>query len=344
MERYIIWYVLQLKAWCKRKTCWLQILGMCVIVFVMLSFSLPSTDNLNVGICHAQGVQAEKMVGNLEQGDSIFNFQRYETEDAMQADILSGKLECGFVFAKDFDQRVESGEIEQCIKYLETPFMTKGAVARETVFAVFIQVYGEQILLDSIDTIYGEYNEETARELLEKNQEYLENNLIFQIEQQTVEVQRKEEKQQTKTYPIQGIVGIFLFWIMFMQHGKKFESNQGAIFKALEKKERVIFEYLGYLASVTIAAVAGGFLICSAAGSRGILVEGTDLFLYLAYGGAWICLVGRLFRNKLSFTAWTTTLMLLQMFLCPVFVDLSAYVKVLKYIRCIFPLGIYLMQ
>ena len=342
MERYVTWYILQLKAWCMQKTCWLQVFGMCLLVSVVMCISVPDRENLLVGICNVSGTGAEQIVDILEQSDSIFVFRKYADEEEMRKDIISGKLECGFSFAKNFDAKLQSSKVKASIKYMETPFSTKGNVARETFYTAFLQVFGEQILLGSMEDIYGGYDAEIAEELLERNQNYLNSDMVFHIEQKLVDTKVTEERCCGKAYPVQGLIGLFLFGIMFMEHGKKFESGKRNVFQALPGREQWIFEGTGYLAATTVAAVAGVVWIVCSTDSRGTGMEIIRMAIYLLYCSLWILLVGRLFRNQTAFMAWTVTLIVIQIFVCPVFVDFSAYIEALRYIGYLFPMGIYL--
>lgn len=342
MERYVTWYILQLKAWCMQKTCWIQVIGMCLLLSVVMCISVPNEENLQIGICNVNGTGAEQILDILEQSDSIFAFQKYADENEMRKDILAGKLECGFSFAENFDAKLKNAKVLDSIKYMETPFSTKGNVARETFYTAFLQVFGEQMLVGSIEDIYGSYDEKIAEELLEKNQDYLNSDIVFHIDQKLVETKGTEERTYGKTYPLQGLVGLFLFGIMFMEHGKKFESGKRNVFRALPAREQRIFEGMGYLAVTTVAAVAGVIWIVCSKDSRGFGVEISRMIIYLIYCSLWILLVGRLFRKQTAFMAWTVTCIVIQIFICPVFVDFSAYMEALHYIGYIFPMGIYL--
>lgn len=342
MQRYVTWYLLQLKAWCIQKTCWLQVAAMCLILWVLMCISIPAQENRTVGVCNINGNCAEQITDILENSDSIFVFRRYGNEEEMRKDIVAGKIECGFSFTERFDTEIEHSNIRKCVKYMETPFATKGSVARETFYTAFLQVYGKQILTNSVESIYGSYDEMIIGEVLENNQEYLDSDMIFQIDQKRIQTQNGEQKELGKTYPIQGLVGLFLFGIMFMEHGREFESGKRKIRFALSAKERCFFQGLGYLAAATIAALAGGIWIICTPDSRGIGIEILRMIMYLLYGSVWTTVVGKLFRNQTSFIAWTVTFIVIQILICPVFMDVSVYIEALRYIRYLFPLGIYL--
>ena len=102
MERYVTWYILQLKAWCRKKTCWLQIAGMCLLLAIVMSIAIPAQNNCFVGICNIQGHDAEKMVNILEDSDSIFEFRQYTDEAEMRQDIYPERSSVDFLFQRIF--------------------------------------------------------------------------------------------------------------------------------------------------------------------------------------------------------------------------------------------------
>lgn len=336
------WYALQLKLWYRKKVCWLQVIAMCLLIIVFSTIKIPQTDNLRIGVSHIQGNSAERIVDILIQNESIFDFVEYADEDIMRKDILAGRLECGFAFAENLDQKMESGDITGSVKYYETPFLTKGKVARETFFSSFLQVYGEQILKDSIEDIYDNYDAEVEKELLKRNAEYIGSEKVFQIQVESVEVQQNMESEQHNVYPVHGLIALFVFGIMFMEYGSRFGVGKCDFFKALNNKESQIFVCIGMLAAATIAVFVGLILILALTENRSIGREIFCMLFYVMYCALWILLVGCLFRDKMTFIVWTVALFVIQILVCPVFMDFSQYIKVLRYISYIFPMGIYL--
>lgn len=89
-----------------------------------------------------------------------------------------------------------------------------------------------------------------------------------------------------------------------MTFGRRFEGNGRGICLALDRKRQKRFEYLGYLAAVTIPSVTGIGVVMAVGESRGVVLE---LFLVL----------------------------------CPVLINISAYLPAVDYIKYLFPLGWY---
>ncbi len=339
MAQYKIWYTLQLKAWLKRKISWLQVLGMILLVLLTAHIHLPDAENTRVGICGAADETADNVLESLRSGDSIFAFIEYSDEEAMRQDLVSGRIECGFLFSEDFQERVWEDRLKDSITYICTPFSAKGLVAQETVYAAFFESYSKKILIGSEEEMYGRTSESLTEALLEKRDGYLYDSEMFRMDIIETAQPRGEAGASGEARPVQGMTGLFLFAILWMAQGRKFGGNGNGVLLALDRRWRWWFRYLGCLSEATVPAAAGIALILSAPGHRGIGTEISSMILFVLVCSLWVPAVGSLFHNSTSFAGWTLTILLVQMAVCPVFVDLAEYVPALKVIRWGFPLG-----
>lgn len=337
MGRYIVWYTLQLKAWVQRKTSWMQVLGMVLAALLVSQIHFPDAENTRIGICASPQESAQKILECLKAKESIFEFQEYTSEEDMRQDIVSGVIECGFVFSGD---DIQNG----AVTYICTPFSAKGLVAQETFYAAFFEGYSDKILMDSEAEVYGKSDEEITRELLAKKQEYLQKNEMFQMDIIETEQKPEEEVSHTgdisgKILPMRGMAGLFIFLILWMAQARKFEDHGNGAAAAMERRQRWKFEYLGCLAEATIPALLGIVLILFAPENRGVVIETGHVLLLVFVSSFWVLVVGKLFQNSTTFAAWTLTIILAQLVVCPVFFDLAAFVPALQAVRWVFPLG-----
>ena len=339
MAQYKIWYALQLKAWLKRKTSWLQVLGMILLVLLTAHIHLPDADNTRVGVCGAEDEYADSVLESLRSGDSIFEFVEYPEEEDMRRDMVSGRIECGFLFPEDFQERIWEDRLKNSVTYICTPFSAKGLVAQETFYAAFFEGYSKKILIGSEEEMYGRSSEKLTEALLEKRDDYLYDREMCCMDIIETAQPRGEAGASGEVRPVQGMTGLFLFAILWMAQGRKFDGNGNGALSALDWRRRRRFRYLGCLAEATVPAAAGILLILSAPGHRGIGAEISSMVLFVMVCSFWVPTVGSLFHNSTSFAGWTLTILLVQMAVCPAFVDLAEYVPALKVIRWGFPLG-----
>lgn len=342
MEKYITWYRFLLKAWAKKKSSWIQLVGMILVILLIIGVQLPDTNNTVIGICNQDGKFAEDVIKKLESSESVFQFKRYEEPEQLREAVVQGKLESGFIFEAGMEEKLEKSRKKELITCISTPLTTKAAVAQETVFAAFLERYSEEILLEQEGQVFGKTSSEISEMLLEKNQEYLNGDKIFRMDFEEVESNGKTEEQKSETFPVRGMVALLIFIIILMEHGKKFEQKDCSVEKALTTREKMCFEFIRYLTSATIPALAGIFLLVYAEGSAGILKEVVGMLLLVLASALWMLLIGKLFRNSITYASWIMTLVVANLLLCPVFFDLSEYLPAIRYVNCIFPVGMYL--
>ena len=105
---------------------------------------MPQSDNVTVGIVETDGAHGKEVLQHLTQRESLFSFVMYDSKEALQEDVIAGKLECGFYFSNNFEKKFEHEKLKNSVSYLCTPLTTKGEVARETFYAALFEVYGVQ--------------------------------------------------------------------------------------------------------------------------------------------------------------------------------------------------------
>lgn len=339
MKQYIIWYTLQFKAWVRRKTSWMQVLGMILLVVLTAQVQLPDAENTRVGVCSAPDEYAGRVLERLRAGDSMFDFIEYPQETAMRQDLVAGRIECGFIFSENFQELVQEGRIKDSVTYICTPFSAKGMVVQETFYAAFFEGYSEKILIDSETEIYGRSDENLTEALLEKRRGYLQGSEMFQMDMIESEQKPGKPVASGEARPVQGMAGLFVFAVLWMAQARKFGGNGNGILSALDRGRRWKFQYLGCLAEASIPAAVGVLLVLLSPGHRGAEREIASMVVFVLVCSFWVLAVGRLFRSSTAFAGWTLTMLLVQMAVCPVFADLAAYVPAVKVIRWGFPLG-----
>lgn len=342
MEKCITWYRLLLKTWAKKKSSWLQLVGMVLVVLLIAGIHLPDTNNTVIGLCNKDGDLVEDIIAKLQDGENVFQFTTYEDENKMQEAVIRGEVESGFVFKKGFEKDLQQGKKKNLITLITTPLTTKGAVAKETVFAAFLERYSEEILIEQEEQVFGRKSEEISKALLEKNQEYLNSDELFRVDFEEVNANIKEVEKGTETFPVRGMIVLLIFVMILIEHGKKFEQKDCVVEKALTGSEEIYFEVLRYLSAATIPAFTGIILLVGTGNGAFLIKEVLSMMLFIVILGIWMVLIGKLFRNGTTYASWIMTLVIGNLLLCPVFVNAAEYVPALGYLNCIFPVGIYL--
>lgn len=358
MEKYITWYRMMLKIWLRKKSSPVLVAVMLLATALVAGIRLPDAANVKVGLYNADGQFAARIANRLLASDSVFTFESYADEEALQDAVTGGEIECGFIFEEGMEEKLNraGGKSRDLIAYVATPLTTKGSVAKETVYAAFLEEYSEMILLREEETVFGEKNPEVSSLLLEKNAGFLEGDQIFDLHfayvktreaagtegKDAANMQAETGKEGTQTFPVRGIAALFVFIAVFLEHGRRFSPQAAAFEGALAKKEAVRFRFVRYLSAASVPAAALLLGIVLTGNGQGILRECFGMLALVFLSALWMVVAGAAFQKELSYSAWTMTLILAQFLLCPVFVDLTQYIPAIRYIRLLFPAGVYL--
>lgn len=170
------------KALLKKRSTWALLISIVLFVMIILGINTPDALNTRLGIITNDSTYAKKIIANIKNGDGVYEIIEYDNQDALKEDVLSGKIECGFIFSDKFDKKAREGRMKDTIEYIFSPYTTKGLVAKETLYASFLKYYSEVILMDNYEKIYGEYDEEKADYLLKQNSEYQDSQDIFTVD------------------------------------------------------------------------------------------------------------------------------------------------------------------
>lgn len=337
MGQYMVWFTLQFKAWARRKSSWMQVLGMLLLLFMISRIRLPGVETTRIGVCAAPDAFSQRILECLKARESIFEFAEYHNQEEMRQDIVAGRMECGFIFFE--------GDVGQknSVSYICTPFSAKGLAAQETFYAAFFEVYSEQILIGSEEEIFGTQSGEITRELLERKYAYQQENEMFRMEVAEIEQETAQEaftgRASGSVRPVQGAAGLFLFAVLWMAQGRKFSHHGRGAAAALERKQKWKFAYLGCLAEAAVPAAVGTVFIVLNPGHRTVLAELGSMLLFVLVTSIWVLAVGSFFKNSVTFAAWTLAILLVQLAVCPVFIDLSSFIPAAGIVRRAFPLG-----
>lgn len=196
-----VYYKLQLKLWLKYRICWLQILFLVLLLLVIGGIHIPDTKNSSIGLAGVTSGITQTIADHLMQKRDVYQFTTYEGTEELEQAVEAGELECGFVFAEDFEEQYEKGSFEDSITYVYTPFTTKGMAVRETVYGTVLELYGEKLLQQNQETIVGQSSEEISAMLADRYEYYLNSDAIFHTEMIYVETDAGMESDLRRAEP-----------------------------------------------------------------------------------------------------------------------------------------------
>ena len=343
MEKYAVWFGLLLKKNLKKKTVYIQSMVLIVLLLFLQLIHIPNSDNTKIGVCLNDNDVAKIIYDNLSGQTDTYDFVEYKNRELLEKAVTSGKVECGFYFTDDFDDRFENGKIKDIVEFWVTPMSAKADLIRENFYISFLKQYSEVLLLQSEEELYGENSAERTNDILSLNQQYLDGDELFELDIRYVETKGQKDINETQTFLLQGLYGMIVFLFMFLSYNKG-NGNKASDFRAiLNKNDRVIFDIQELITVGLLPAVSGFLVIVFTKESRSIIVEILATCLLLVVSTIWILLFAFLCKNEANYLSMFLIISMTQIIVCPIFWDISRYSKVLEYIRYLFPVGTYLL-
>ena len=244
MERYVMWYVLLVKNYWKKRSSYLTVLGMIILIWIISGISAPNAVNMNVGLYCGSNSVAEQIKDSLVADNSDFDFLIYEEENELVQDVVSGRLDSGFVFSDEFDEMLEERDTRDGIQYYKTTFSTKGEVLKEKIFEVYFRIYSEIVLEDVEQEVFGNHDADRLEELLEKSNFYLEGDNVFQLDIKQVEGVKIGANQTGGGDVVRGLILLSLFLIMFLSYAETQTAEGDKVGLALNRREMFFYQFL----------------------------------------------------------------------------------------------------
>lgn len=337
MEKIMTWYRLWLKLFLKKKSTWLLLLAMGAALYLLGNARFPDGAGA-VGLCGG-GRYARQVMAQLMREDGAFHFVEYQDPEQLREDILRGKADSGFLFPETFDASLQKGELSGCVTCIVTPFSVRAELVRETVYAGIFRVYSGILLAQSVQELYGLADAERTARILALNRKYQDGKDVFQLEIRRVGQKPEPDAGQAgaEARKKKGVVGLFLFLLALLSAGNVRMQEGRAASGAMSRRARFVFAYAGILAAVTPAALAGlAYLAFSGAAGNLLYI------LYIFYCILWTDVCSFWMAGSGRYASWILALSVANLFICPIFWDLSEYIGAVRYVRLLFPLGIYL--
>lgn len=129
--------------------------------------------------------------------------------------------------------------------------------------------------------------------------------------------------------------------MMYFANAKRYEPKGAWVQHAFTNRERFMFACVQELAAVTIPAVAGIFLLLTTPQARSLWQELLSFVIFLAYAIIWTALCAKIPGSTEGFLAYGIVMMVIAAIMCPVFWDAGAYIPVMRYLKYLIPVGVY---
>ena len=346
MVKYLIRLFLMLKVKLKSPFTYVWILLMWLLLWLVNESLIPSVQPAEVLILNEAGEYGSKVMRILENRDdyvSAYVYIETDDEDHLRDMVRKGRVECGFIFPEDMEERVLEGDTKDMVTLVTSNFSLKSAAVRETVFAAMFRV----IYADMVESAEADIFEDPSevKDYIREKYEYLvTSDEVFGLEYETIDLPEGESSEMfaDRSDPVRGTAAVLLF-ILSLYSAGSFFGESGRFYRALKKNERAASMFLYELSSVAVPAVSAFILIRYFGGESVSFIRDLGCFiLLLAFCCIWSVVFIRLFKRIETYLPAVSVLLFTSFVLCPVYFDPAKYLAVLGIVSRILPPSFYL--
>lgn len=175
----------RIKALIKKRYFWAVLIASLLLVYVIMTVNFPSKENFFLGIVTNGSDYAENTALSINSSGSSFEMVFYDSSEDLYADVLSGKLDCGFVFDEKADSRIQKGELKNLFTYINSPYTTKGSAGIEMLSSNLMRQSAPDIIMDNYDSLFGKIeapSKDVSAYYSERYNYYINSEDVFMVE------------------------------------------------------------------------------------------------------------------------------------------------------------------
>ena len=339
---------LNMKAVAKAPMLWMTLASM-ILICVIIAGITPEREDVRVGITsEADEDLTDALMAGLEGRE--YEISLYDDREALEQAVTGGSVDYGFAVGADVKDQVKDGDTDRTVTFITTPFALYGEVVKESFAQSYLAAVSEYMIENEAYSVFEDADDELTQRLKEKNRQYLDSDLLFDIniirsenDTRATAPDHIDPDQNKGTYGcIYAVIAVAVFLSVFALYGRRYRGGLKAILGCMDKRERMS-QTVSFLSAAALPSAVTGFVLCV------ILMDGVNisdlllkLILLVIYSIVWTCAVGALIRRNDTYSALIPVVTGLQIVFCFVYIGMGERLPVLSVIRFLLPVGVLL--
>lgn len=321
------------------------IIAATVIISVVLSgLSKGAMSGFACGILKSDDENITAVISELKNENSILNITVYEDEEEMLKAQRRGELRFAYVFDDEFTEKYENNETRRTVTRFSGEDDIFAALADELVFAKIASVYARtsiEYFARTNSNIGDEYREEVKKTALLMYDEYLDilgDVFIYETENGNV----VSDEGGSASFPVRGVLAMLVLIAALLGMQTVLNDSEKSLFLRLSPKNRNIAMLIGILMPTLLLAATLVVCVLFSAVSVGIFREIICALLLVCSCAAFVFFISSFLKNPDSAAIIIPLAVLLSIALCPIFFDITVFLKPMRHICALLPPYYYL--
>lgn len=337
VKRIFLWIYLLIKKQLKNPAILVLLIGIPIVSGIAANMnSLSGKPVPNVGIVvNDNDSIAVDTANSLINGDYSVKFYISPSRDELKKDIMNKKAECGYVFGENLSEKILNNTYEGSVELIVNSSDFIASMTNEMVFAAMFKNFAPDVAKEYLkkSDIFSR-NKDIAITRFEQNYEkYKNSDETFHIDFSMLDdsMETVEIKDSTGRFPLKGIMAVLIYVAgMFGMVTYYMDKEKGTFVTMTESMNRVGRVLYAFIPTLLFGISAQLALLLSK--DEAVLTDVIKMPLYIIAVTAFSWLLGCILRSSRKLISVIPVLVIACFVLCPIFVNVSAYVPALKYV------------
>lgn len=280
----------------------------------------------------------EHLIHNYES----VSFEECATLSELKDKVASNTYECGYVFDKDFEEKLSQNNLDKIVTLYSSPSTFMASLANEYVFSEIFQKYAVNELVEYIssqDIFTIKDMAALSNELHTMYEGYLNSDDTFTFRYITADNETIDNTSLLSSYvlfSVRGIIALLIMFVSFIGTLNLYKDTKVGIFLSFGKVTGLLCK-LSEIFSLTFIAGISGFMSIMLCGlSDGLMQEVSRMLLYVLICTVYCFIIYKIVPSTYAFAALIPVFILGSILFCRIFFDISEVIPIAKYIAWIF--------
>ena len=351
--RIITWVWLMVKRVLSSPLMVVLLIAMPVAGFTIYNLPAASGDGKPRAVLYVED-EDEMAKGTVEQlimSDGTISYYRADSQNTLYQDISSGKADFGYIIREDLSGRLDRKSYDEAIVMVakEQSYLT--AISNEIVFKEMFRKYSARIAENYIvnletktvdkDVLKGALRDKIERYSMDAGISYFRFEMLDPESSNAGGIDTTSLENVSVSYPVRGVLGV-LVMVAALCGAVFYSSDRGkGVFQALSSENIPLLAVIYVFVPTFLFAVSAEAAL-ALTGIGAFPYEMWKMFLYVLLLTAMAVILGLIVKNASFLAGVIPVLTVASLVFCPVFINLTGVVPVIRYICWLLPVYYYI--
>ncbi len=341
MKRLLYWLYLLVKRQLKNPVIVVVLIAMPVAAFIIThTASLKEAESVRVGIVLEDDDKIAVMTRDyLINGDYSVEFYEAESQEKLEQDIMNKYTECGYIVGAGLKDKLDSGSYSDVIELIICKSDFVSSMTDEIFFSAMFKAYSPEVAVNYVNSVekFQKHSEKAEEEIRKGYEEYISGDDTFRIDFKIIgdnQDTAAELEDKTGQFPLRALLMILVYIGGLFGIVEYYLDKNSGTFITLPRMYRVVGKPVYAFISCALFAVSALITLAVAGQLKGA-ADILHMCVYVIAVTLFAWLVAIPVRSANAMISIIPVLLIACLILCPVFINITAYVPFTKYIRAL---------